>query len=97
MSISKTELFLWSALAAFLALIGYMMIHSFHHGDKEVSYSVPAKFCHEQYTGHTEQHEYMINVCYAFDKNGLCTMNIPQYKTVTKREVNVQCAYVEWR
>lgn len=59
--------------------------------------SVPAKACKATYTGQTKDASYIVMQCYARDKDGLCTMEVPQTYPATAREVLVQCGYLEWR
>jgi hypothetical protein len=59
--------------------------------------TIPVEYCTETPTGRTREQMVTTNNCYSYDKNGVCTMNVPTTSYYIEKEVNVACNYSEWR
>lgn len=57
----------------------------------------PVESCKSTYTGQQKTEEFITYTCAAYDKNMVCTVQIPVTNQVTYREVNNQCNWNEWR
>lgn len=57
----------------------------------------PLDHCVQTYTGQTKVDEYYTYVCVSFNKDGVCTNQMPVLQQDTYRAVNVKCDWTEWR
>lgn len=77
----------------FLGVIGLIVVSAI--GRKTVT--IPAEYCQGTATGRTREQAITTYNCYGYDKNGVCTMNVPTTSYYSEKEVNVTCNYTEWQ
>lgn len=63
---------------------------------EDAGYEVPYRYCTKAYTGRTHDEVVTTSYCAAFNKDGMCTTNIPVTNVYPRREVSVNCTFTTW-